>query len=90
MHRHSRQQIVIRNGIAVLEENAVVRDLLLGRRHVCLSLDFLLELLNGVAEADVDRQQLAVQLPFWLVAHVGHLHLNGHRTLEVEEEDEKN
>lgn len=82
MDRHARQQVVVSDRVAVFEEDSVVGNLLLGRRHVRLLLNLLLHLLNRVAESDVDGQRLTIQLPFGLVRNVRNLNLNRNRALK--------
>lgn len=82
MNCYTRQEIVISDSVAVLEEDSVVRNLLLRRRHFSFFLNLLLKLLNRVAKADVHWQGLSIQLPFRFVRQVGDLNLNCNRALK--------
>lgn len=75
MESDTGHEVVISDGVAVLEEDAIVRDFLLGRRHVGLFLNALLEPLNRVAKGDVDGKHLSVQLPFRFVGDIRDLDL---------------
>jgi hypothetical protein len=85
--RRARQEIVERHRVAVLEEDSVVGDLLLGWRHVCLNLHALLQLLNGFGQADGDGQRLTVQLPLGFVGNIRDLDLDGDGSFVVGHED---
>lgn len=86
VNSYSRQKIVERDRVAVFEENSVVRNLLLGRRHVSFFLNFLLQPLDRIAELDVDRQRLSVQLPFRFVSNIRHLNLDRDGALKSEKD----
>lgn len=81
MDSHTRQQVVVSDAVAVLEEDAVVGNLLFRRWHLRFLLNLLLQSLDGVSESDVDCQSLTVQLPFGLIRDIRDLNLDRDRAL---------
>lgn len=73
--------VVVSQGVGILDENALILQLLFPCRHTRGFMNLHLDDGDLVCEREREDQHLSVQFPFSLILHVGHLDFDGHWTL---------